>query len=346
VKPETGRVRVLAGVVKGAVCDSGRSTVDEPYGRGDQQRREREERTAYSLRVTGSAPVADHGQARCGPRGAEDRVEPQCPVVVQRDERQTGRLLFAAYVMAASVQEDFRRGCWVTSEAATDRLESLGYDAVCLRAVQADLPHPGSVDDFDCAKVSQFAAERKRLPMLGDPDPKRFERGRRRVRNPPRCIGNAHGRPPSPKESRSNLLTYDLLHRISNSVLLNRDSKYTIKKSSISRGDAQAWTFLTNHAQVLLAVAQNPDIRLRDVAEDVGITERAAQRILTDLVEAGYVHRNRQGRRNHYRINPNAHMRHPAQEGIRIAGLLDYLQRNSPQETSGRPKQRRRSPGR
>ena len=125
---------------------------------------------------------------------------------------------------------------------------------------------------------------------------------------------------------------------------MNRDSQYTIKKSSISRGDAPAWTFLTNHAQVLLAVAQNPDIRLRDVAEDVGITERAAQRILTDLVEAGYVHRNRQGRRNHYRINPNAQMRHPAQEGIRIAGLLDYLQRNSPRETSGRPKQRRRSP--
>ena len=111
----------------------------------------------------------------------------------------------------------------------------------------------------------------------------------------------------------------------------------------MSRGDGPAWTFLTNHAQVLLAVAQNPDVRLRDVAEDVGITERAAQRILTDLVEAGYVHRNRQGRRNHYRINPTAHMRHPAQEGIEIAGLLDYLQHSSLQKTSGRPKQPRRS---
>jgi DNA-binding MarR family transcriptional regulator len=139
------------------------------------------------------------------------------------------------------------------------------------------------------------------------------------------------------------LLTYDLLHRISNSVLMNRDLKYTIQKSAMSRGDGSAWTFLTNHAQVLLAVAQNPDVRLRDVAEDVGITERAAQRILTDLVEAGYVHRNRQGRRNHYRINPNANMRHPAQEGIKIAGLLDYLQRNPPEKTSERPKQRRRS---
>jgi predicted ArsR family transcriptional regulator len=111
----------------------------------------------------------------------------------------------------------------------------------------------------------------------------------------------------------------------------------------MSRGDGPSWTFLTNHAQVLLAVAQNPDVRLRDVADDVGITERAAQRILTDLVEAGYVHRHRQGRRNHYRINPNAPMRHPAQEGIKISGLLDSLQRSSPQKASGRLKQHRRS---
>jgi predicted ArsR family transcriptional regulator len=102
----------------------------------------------------------------------------------------------------------------------------------------------------------------------------------------------------------------------------------------MSSGDAPAWTFLTNHAQVLLAVAQNPDIRLRDVADDVGITERAAQRILSDLVETGYVHRERQGRRNHYRITPNTQMRHPAQEGIKIAGLLNFLQRNAPQGTT------------
>jgi len=94
----------------------------------------------------------------------------------------------------------------------------------------------------------------------------------------------------------------------------------------MSSGIGPSWTFLTNHAQVLLAVAQNPDIRLRDVAADVGITERAAQRILTDLVEAGFVYRQRQGRRNHYRINPGGHMRHPAQEGIEIRGLLDFLQ--------------------
>ena len=98
----------------------------------------------------------------------------------------------------------------------------------------------------------------------------------------------------------------------------------------MSRETTSAWTFLTNHAQVLLAVAQNPDTRLRDIAERVGVTERAAQRILTDLVEAGYVDRQRQGRRNHYRINPNAHMRHPAQEGIEIRSLLGFVQPSDP----------------
>jgi DNA-binding MarR family transcriptional regulator len=97
----------------------------------------------------------------------------------------------------------------------------------------------------------------------------------------------------------------------------------------MSSETTSGWTFLTNHAQVLLAVARNPDARLRDIAEDVGITERAAQRILSDLAESGYVHRQRQGRRNHYRINPTAQMRHPAQGGIEISGLLDFLQQNA-----------------
>jgi len=84
----------------------------------------------------------------------------------------------------------------LSSTGAADRLENLDNDAVCLRAVEVDLPYPGPVDDFDRAKLGQFAAERKRLPVLGDPDPKRFERGRRRVRNLSPRIGNAHGRPP------------------------------------------------------------------------------------------------------------------------------------------------------
>jgi DNA-binding MarR family transcriptional regulator len=94
----------------------------------------------------------------------------------------------------------------------------------------------------------------------------------------------------------------------------------------MSRGqEDSSWTFLTNHAQVLLGIAQNPDIRLRDLAGHVGITERATQRIVVDLVEAGYVRRLRKGRRNHYVINPTVEMRHAAQEGHPIGQLLNLL---------------------
>ena len=85
------------------------------------------------------------------------------------------------------------------------------------------------------------------------------------------------------------------------------------------------WTFLTNHAQVLLCIANDPDIRLRDVAATVGITERAAQRIVVDLAEAGFLERERRGRRNRYVIHEKAKMRHPAQEGYEIGELLDLL---------------------
>jgi predicted transcriptional regulator len=90
------------------------------------------------------------------------------------------------------------------------------------------------------------------------------------------------------------------------------------------------WTFLTNHSQVLLQLAADPDVRLRDVAESIGITERAAQRILADLVESGYVERERVGRRNRYRINREHAMRHAQQAGHEIGGLLDLLELESP----------------
>lgn len=66
---------------------------------------------------------------------------------------------------------------------------------------------------------------------------------------------------------------------------------------------AHGWTFLTNHAQVLVCIAGDPGIRLRDLGERVGITERAAHRIVGELAEAGYITRRREGRRNHYTIN-------------------------------------------
>ena len=89
--------------------------------------------------------------------------------------------------------------------------------------------------------------------------------------------------------------------------------------------EPKTWTFLTNHAQVLLCLVETPDIRLRDVAERVGITERATQRILAELVEAGYVTTERVGRRNRYTVDRRHAMRHSAQLGYEIGALLQAL---------------------
>ena len=82
------------------------------------------------------------------------------------------------------------------------------------------------------------------------------------------------------------------------------------------------WTFLTNHAHVLLCVSENPNVRLRDIAEMVGITERAAQRIITELEDAGYLDRVREGRRNSYLLNTAMPLRHPLDSDHRIGELL------------------------
>ena len=96
--------------------------------------------------------------------------------------------------------------------------------------------------------------------------------------------------------------------------------------SSMSSGrDEKPWRFVTSHTQVLLCIARNPEIRIRDVADLVGITERAAQRIIADLVEAGYVERKRVGRRNHYLVKTDVRMRHPLQQTHEIGELLDLL---------------------
>ena len=85
------------------------------------------------------------------------------------------------------------------------------------------------------------------------------------------------------------------------------------------------WQFVTNHTQVLLCIATDSHVRLRDIATTVGITERATQRILADLVEAGYVQRVREGRRNVYTVDRERMMRHDAQLGHEIGELLDLL---------------------
>lgn len=85
---------------------------------------------------------------------------------------------------------------------------------------------------------------------------------------------------------------------------------------------AKEWTFLTNHAHVLLAIAREPTTRLRDVAASVGITERAAQAIVADLEAAGYLRRERVGRRNEYTVNPGGRFRHPSESDHSIGELL------------------------
>lgn len=89
------------------------------------------------------------------------------------------------------------------------------------------------------------------------------------------------------------------------------------------------WTFLTNHAHVLLCIAENPDVRLRDVAEQVAITERAAQRIVAELEKAGYLSHERIGRRNRYQVHAELPLRHTLENHLEIGALLGVLTERS-----------------
>lgn len=85
------------------------------------------------------------------------------------------------------------------------------------------------------------------------------------------------------------------------------------------------WTFLTNHAHVLVAIARDPDLRQRDIADLVGITEGAVQRILHDLEHAGYVQRERVGRRNRYRVHPDRPLRHHLDQPHTVGDILEIV---------------------
>jgi DNA-binding transcriptional ArsR family regulator len=85
------------------------------------------------------------------------------------------------------------------------------------------------------------------------------------------------------------------------------------------------WDFLTNYAHVLVCVARDPGIRLRDIAAAVGITERAAHRIVSELVDEGYVVRERQGRRNRYQVKAKLPLPHPLAEEHEVGDLLGVL---------------------
>ena len=104
--------------------------------------------------------------------------------------------------------------------------------------------------------------------------------------------------------------------------MTNHDSLVRSAKYGAMSRDAGTWTFLTNHAHVLLAIARDPRSTLREVAAEVGITERAAQRIIGELEEAGYLERERDGRRNIYRLKPEMPLRHPLDRDHQIGELL------------------------
>jgi hypothetical protein len=93
----------------------------------------------------------------------------------------------------------------------------------------------------------------------------------------------------------------------------------------MSRSGTPTWSFLTNHAQVLLCIAHDPGIRLRDIGETVGITERAAHRIVGELAAAGYISRKRNGRRNQYTIKAHLPLPEPVAREQSIGDLLAIL---------------------
>ncbi|MEU0162271.1 helix-turn-helix domain-containing protein [Streptomyces sp. NPDC006261] len=85
------------------------------------------------------------------------------------------------------------------------------------------------------------------------------------------------------------------------------------------------WTFITNHARVLAAIADNPNIRIREIAAHCRLTERAVSRIISDLEQDGYLSHTREGRTNNYRVDPDKVLRHPAEAGLPVASLLSLL---------------------
>ncbi len=88
---------------------------------------------------------------------------------------------------------------------------------------------------------------------------------------------------------------------------------------------AEHWTFMSNHGHVLVCLALDPDVRLRDVADRVGITERAVQQILSDLEEAGYVTKSKNGRRNSYTVRRAKRFRHELERRVKVGEFLELL---------------------
>ena len=89
---------------------------------------------------------------------------------------------------------------------------------------------------------------------------------------------------------------------------------------------AGSWTFLTNHSHVLICLARDPEMRIRDLSDAVGITERAVQRILMELEQAGAITKVKEGRRNHYAVNMEFPLRHPVEAHCRVGDIFQMVE--------------------
>jgi DNA-binding transcriptional ArsR family regulator len=107
--------------------------------------------------------------------------------------------------------------------------------------------------------------------------------------------------------------------------MIRMTSKRRAERSPSRAAPGHRWTFLSNHAHVLICLAQEPDVRLRDVAARIGITERAVQRILADLEGEGLVGRRREGRRNAYELHLDQPLRHPIEMHRRVGELVGLI---------------------
>ena len=97
------------------------------------------------------------------------------------------------------------------------------------------------------------------------------------------------------------------------------------QKTSKTESVPAGWTFLTNHTHVLVVLSREPEMRIRDLADEVGITQRAVQRILAELTANGVLKVAKQGRRNRYTINRRVRLRHPLESAHNLGELLDLL---------------------
>lgn len=101
--------------------------------------------------------------------------------------------------------------------------------------------------------------------------------------------------------------------------------KAAARPAARAAAPTRTWTFLTNHAHVLLCLAQGKSLTARELSVLIGITERSVQAILADLIADGYLTKSKVGRRNHYTVNPEGRLRHPLESAHSVGELIDAL---------------------